>query len=80
MSNGDNILTIDLHKSSGISEAEEQFEKELYYYAKNKEKYVKVVYGVGEGILKKVIIELIKKHPLVYDYYIGDDGFCIVEL
>ena len=78
LSNSDDISTIDLHNSPSIDESLVQFEKELFSFSKNKEKYVKIIYGIGGGVLKKEIVELIKKHPLVKIYCIGENGFCIV--
>ena len=80
LSHSNKIPTIDLHGSSGIVEALEMMEKELFSFSKRKDNFVKVIYGIGEGVLKERVVESVKNHPLIKSYHIGEDGFCIVEL
>ena len=78
--NSDNITIIDLHNSFSVNEALNQLEKELFFLSKNKEKFAKIIYGVGSGTLKNEVVGLIKKCPLIKEYEIGGGGFCIVLL
>jgi len=74
-----NILTIDLHKSDNVVNALEQLEKELFFIFKKNEKYCKVIYGVGSGVLKNKVLEALDKNPMVKDFFESADGYCIVE-
>ncbi len=80
LANSDETPQIDLHISSNVDEALDQLEKELYFLVKNKKRYAKIIYGIGKGVLKSEVLKVIEKHPLIKDYSIGQDGFCIVEL
>lgn len=77
--NDDSLFVIDLHKSENVDDALDQLEKELFFAFQNKIKYCRVVHGIGEGILKKAVVEYLKKHPLVSDFKEGESGGdCIV--
>lgn len=79
--NDNNLFLIDLHKSENVVDALDQLEKELFFAFKNKIKYCRVVYGVGEGILRKEVLQNLKKHPLICSFKEGESGGdCIVDV
>ena len=80
LSHSGDIPRIDLHTSSNINEALDQLERELFFFSKNKEKFIKIIYGIGEGVLREKVIEAVSEHPLIKSYRIGEDGFCMIEL
>ena len=81
LSNDNSLFLIDLHKSKNIADALDQLEKGLFFAFKNKIKYCRVVYGIGEGILKKDVVANLKKHLLIYDFREGNSGGdCIVVI
>ncbi len=62
-----NIEVIDLHDCANPSEALDKLERELFLLQKNGIKYCRVVYGIGEGILRKSVLEALVKNPMVED-------------
>lgn len=69
------IATIDLHSSDNVAEALEQLERELFFY--RDKNYCRVVYGVGEGILRKAVLEALEKNPMVGETK-EEGGACLV--
>ena len=80
LENDGKIPVIDLHKSASVVEALEQLEKELLAFYQKGEQYVKVIYGIGVGILGKKVLEQIKLNPLVKDFSDGDKGYLFLEI
>jgi dsDNA-specific endonuclease/ATPase MutS2 len=81
LENDRSLFVIDLHKSENVTDALDQLEKELFSAFQNKVKYCRVVHGIGEGVLKKAVVENLKRNPLVYDFREGESGGdCIVEV
>ena len=78
--NSRDIPIIDLHDCYSPDEAIDKLEKELFSFSKKENNFVKIIYGIGKGVLKKHVIDLMGRHPLVKDYKVGEDGFCVVEL
>mgnify|MGYP001561914319 CR=1 FL=1 len=84
--NSNNLFLIDFHKSQSVSEALEQLEKELYFAYQNHVPqgymamhscsawYCRIVYGVGEGILRKAVLKNLENHPLISDLREGESG------
>lgn len=74
------IVVIDLHETRNVSDALEKLESELFAVSQNRERYCRVVYGIGEGVLRKAVLDYVQKHPLVVD--VGEDmgGSCVVLL
>jgi dsDNA-specific endonuclease/ATPase MutS2 len=70
--------TVDLH---GLypDDALQKLELFLFEYVTAREDVLKIVYGIGTGVLKKRIIECLHKHPLV-DTIEEAEGHCIVLL
>ena len=80
LENDGKIPVIDLHKSASVVEALEQLEKELLAFYKKDEKYIKVIYGIGSGVLGEKVLEQIKINPLVKDFSDGDKGYLFLEI
>ena len=57
--------SIDLHEFQNSHEALEFLETELYGLYKNSEQYVRVIHGIGEGVLKERVHSVLKENPLV---------------
>lgn len=73
------IAVIDLHEFTTIPEALEQLEKQLFLLFNKGEKYVRVVHGIGAGILGSAVHETLKKNPLVKNWKESEyGGSCIV--
>ena len=51
----------------------------LYENYKNKEASVKIIYGIGKGVLRKEVLSFLQNHPLV-DKIINKEGSCLVLL
>ena len=80
LENDDKIPVIDLHESDNIDSALEQLEKELFSYYQKGEKYIKVVHGIGTGVLEEKLVEQIKLNPLIKDFAIGKSGYLFLEI
>lgn len=74
-----NILVIDLHISPSIPEALDQMHHELLQQFYQGKKYVRVVYGIGEGKLAAAVQKELSKFPLIRAWRESDaGGNCIV--
>ena len=60
-----NTSTIDLHEFKSSHEALEFLETKIYGLYKNSEQYVRVVHGIGEGILKEKVHGALRGNPLI---------------
>jgi len=73
------IYEIDLHETGSISEALDFLDSQLFFLI-GKEQYCKVIYGIGEGILRKEVLAHLKK--LSYIKSVQEDsqnaGACLV--
>ena len=69
-----NLSVIDLHKFKNSYEALEFLELELYRLYKNGEQYIRIVHGVGEGILKGKVHDALSKNPLVKEFRLEEHG------
>ncbi|MBU0661185.1 Smr/MutS family protein [Patescibacteria group bacterium] len=75
------IATIDLHCTSEIGEALDQLDHELYVYVNRKERYCRVIYGIGSGRLRQAVLQLLAKNPMVRQWKEeASGGSCVVEL
>lgn len=76
-----NLPTLDLHGETVASSKVliDAFLKEHY---KNRNQLVKIVHGIGTGVLKKNIPLILKSHPLVLKYQTDffNSGVLIVEI
>ncbi len=69
-----NIPNIDLHKFQNSYEALEFLETKIYNYYKNSEQYVRVIHGIGEGILKAKVHEALRENLLVKAFELEENG------
>ena len=56
---------IDLHATGGITDALTMLDQELYHLSLQKTLACRVVYGIGEGVLRRAVLQELKRHPLV---------------
>lgn len=76
-----NINELDLHGKNRY-ESKVLIEEFILENVKMKKRYVYIIYGKGEGILKQATFDLLKhnKYVLFYKQDINNDGRAIVEL
>ncbi|MDP2693171.1 MAG: hypothetical protein Q8O88_06080 [bacterium] len=79
LSHSTDIPLIDLHESVSVVDALDQLEKELFNLSRVGHTYVKIAYGIGDGVLKENVLNILKSHPLIEDFK-ASDGFCIAIL
>jgi DNA-nicking Smr family endonuclease len=75
---GADIPVLDLH-GFYPSEALEKVEPFVYNIYKNKEQMGRIIYGGGAGVMRKEVLNYLKKHPLVEDI-VEEGGSCVVLL
>ncbi len=75
---GADIPVLDLH-GFYPSEALEKVEPFVYNIYKNKEQMGRIIYGGGAGVMRKEVLNYLKKHPLVEDI-VEEGGSCLVLL
>ena len=79
--NDPNIYTIDLHSSENITQALAQLESGLFLGFKRKQNYCRIIYGVGKGVLKKEVMQVLKNNPMIKNFCEEEGGgSCICEL
>ncbi|MBT3539313.1 Smr/MutS family protein [Candidatus Parcubacteria bacterium] len=69
-----NTPSIDLHEFKNSHEALEFLETEIYGLYKNSEQYVRVIHGIGKGILKAKVHESLKANPLIKSFEMEENG------
>lgn len=73
--------TIDLHAAGDVPAALEQLERALFGAYQAKEKQLRVIYGIGEGVLRGAVLEALRKNPMVRRVDEEDTGgSCVVSL
>jgi dsDNA-specific endonuclease/ATPase MutS2 len=73
--------TIDLHAAGDITTALEQLEHALFQAHQAKENQLRVIYGIGTGVLRGAVLEALRKNPMVIRIEEEDTGgSCIVNL
>ena len=72
------LPTLDLHEFIP-SQVLDKLEFFLYTIFQQKEPAARIVYGIGVGQLKKIVLECLKKHPLVAKIE-EEAGSCIIIL
>lgn len=70
----EDILTIDLHVHSDMLVVEQEIDRILFRATKERKRSVRIVHGIGSGILSQRIHELLSVHPLVRTYEREDHG------
>lgn len=68
------ISCIDLHEFQSPYEALEFLETELYQLYKKRTQYVRVIHGIGLGVLKTQVHMALKNNPLVIDFELEKSG------
>jgi dsDNA-specific endonuclease/ATPase MutS2 len=66
--------TIDLHEFRNPNEALEFMERELYQAYKNRSSFVRVVHGIGEGIMKDRVTEALQNNSMISDFVLEESG------
>jgi len=69
-----NIPVIDLHEFENSHEALEFLELELYRLYKKGERAVRLIHGIGRGILKTKVHQALKGNPLVVQFELEESG------
>ncbi|MFA7315135.1 MAG: Smr/MutS family protein [Candidatus Magasanikbacteria bacterium] len=65
---------IDLHEFHNSQEALEFMEKELYSAYQNRQDFVRVIHGIGSGIMKNKVIEALQNNPLIKEFSLEESG------
>ena len=73
------LPSLDLHPPVDLSQAGILVDQFLYNSSKNKEDAVAIIYGAGTGKMKKIVLEILEKHPLVLGVR-DKSGHCVVVL
>ncbi len=75
------IFEIDLHQTGSVFEALDFLDKELYRII-NKQQYCRVIYGIGEGVLRKAVLEHLKNVTYIKDFKEDTEhsGTCLILL
>jgi len=75
------VATIDLHDYEHPPEALLFLERELYRLYTDGEQYVRIIHGVGEGVMVKYVHNGLRENQLVRDFQLErNDGSTIVSL
>jgi len=72
--------TVDLHTASSPGDADMQLEKALFFFVSHHEQACRVVHGIGEGVLTKMVHRVLTKNPLVEDFQLSADGGSTIVL
>lgn len=75
----ENIHTIDLHHTSTVHQALEQLERELFFCHQKQTPYLRVIHGIGKGILANAVHQALDKNPLIAAHKCNG-GHCIAIL
>jgi len=65
---------IDLHEFRNSEEALEYLERELYSAYKNSKEFVRVIHGIGSGVMKDVVTQALQNNPLVHEFALEESG------
>lgn len=67
-------FTIDLHEFRNTEEALEHLERELYFAYKNGQEFVRIIHGIGSGVMKDVVTQALQNNPLVHEFALEESG------
>lgn len=73
------LPSLDLHPPFYPEGIEIEVDKFLYDKSNLGEDVIAIIYGVGKGVMKKTVLEFLKKHPLVEGVK-EKSGHCLVAL
>ncbi len=77
----DQAPAIDLHQMDTVALALEMLEREIFELYKNSERYCRVIYGGGSGVLGEAVRDALSQNPLVDQWEIEMRGAsCVVSL
>jgi len=65
---------IDLHEFRNPEEALEYLERELYSAYKNKCNFVRVIHGIGSGVMKERVSQALQNNPLIHEFALEESG------
>ena len=65
---------IDLHEFHNSEEALEFLERELYFVYQNKKDFVRIIHGIGSGVMKNKVIEALQNNPLIKEFALEESG------
>lgn len=64
---------IDLHELP-VSEVVDTLHRALYYHAVHKSDIVRIVHGIGAGVLQDMVMQELRKNPLIQAYSLDTHG------
>lgn len=77
--NDSSAPTIDLHEIRFVTDAIEELDRALARFLVS-EKYCRVIYGIGEGILSAAVAEHLDKSPIVREWRAENSGGSAIVL
>ena len=76
----EDAVSIDLHNFQNIYDALEHLERELFYFAQEKESYCRVIHGIGTGAMARAVGEALGANPLVVGWKVELHGGSTIAL
>ncbi|MFA7244999.1 MAG: Smr/MutS family protein [Candidatus Magasanikbacteria bacterium] len=67
-------LIIDLHNYKNVEEAVTFMDKKIYEAYKHKKEFVRVIHGIGGGVMKERVYESLKNNPLISEFSVDESG------
>ncbi|MDD2656361.1 MAG: Smr/MutS family protein [Patescibacteria group bacterium] len=67
-------VIIDLHNYKNVEEAIMFMDTEIYEPYKNKKEFIRVIHGIGSGVMKNKVHESLKKNPLISEFSVDESG------
>ena len=74
------LPTIDLHGERFVTDAMEQLEREAFRISQERNTACRIIYGLGEGTMRKAVLDVIIKNPMFGEYIEEDSGGSLVVL
>ncbi len=65
---------IDLHEFHNSQDALEFLEREIYFAYQNKQNFVRVIHGIGSGVMKNKVTEALQNNPLIKEFALEESG------
>ncbi len=62
---GDALPAIDLHHAGSVNEALTKLDQEMTRLSLSHVNACRVIYGIGEGVMRKAVLQELGRHPLV---------------
>lgn len=67
-------VIIDLHNYKNVEEAIMFMDTEIYEAYKYKKEFIKVIHGIGSGVMKENVHESLKNNPLISEFSVDESG------